>query len=236
MSRQSLQQQMYELHSPSLAQRVTLAVLLACCVAVAWWLLPGGGLAEAGAWFGWAWLPGDALRREVLAGAFGIYFVRVLGTEFVFLQRGVSWTEVSSIATWVLCIFLLVGISGGLNRAPMGRVGDCGALLFLLGSWMNSWAEYQRHVWKQRPENKGKLYTLGLFRISRHPNYLGDLLSFSGLCLFAGRWFTAVVPLLMAAGFVFVNIPVLDAHLSARYGAAFDAYAQRTRKLIPFVY
>jgi protein-S-isoprenylcysteine O-methyltransferase Ste14 len=40
----------------------------------------------------------------------------------------------------------------------------------------------------------------------------------------------------MPAGFVFVNIPVLDAHLHDHYGSAFDEYAQRTRKLIPFVY
>ena len=40
----------------------------------------------------------------------------------------------------------------------------------------------------------------------------------------------------MLAGFVFVNIPILDAHLHDHYGAAFEEYARRTRKLIPFVY
>ena len=40
----------------------------------------------------------------------------------------------------------------------------------------------------------------------------------------------------MLAGFVFVNIPVLDSHLHDHYGGAFDDYARRTRKLIPFVY
>jgi protein-S-isoprenylcysteine O-methyltransferase Ste14 len=29
---------------------------------------------------------------------------------------------------------------------------------------------------------------------------------------------------------------MLDAHLHDHYGAAFDEYAERTRKLIPFVY
>jgi protein-S-isoprenylcysteine O-methyltransferase Ste14 len=47
---------------------------------------------------------------------------------------------------------------------------------------------------------------------------------------------TAVIPLLMLLGFVFVNVPVLDAHLHDHYGAEFDEYARRTRKLIPFLY
>jgi protein-S-isoprenylcysteine O-methyltransferase Ste14 len=47
---------------------------------------------------------------------------------------------------------------------------------------------------------------------------------------------TAVIPVLMLAGFVFVNIPVLDSHLHDHYGSAFDEYARRTRKLIPFLY
>ncbi len=40
--------------------------------------------------------------------------------------------------------------------------------------------------------------------------------------MISGMWITALVPLLMLAGFVFVDIPVLDAHLHEHYGAAFD--------------
>jgi steroid 5-alpha reductase family enzyme len=101
---------------------------------------------------------------------------------------------------------------------------------------MNSYAELERERWKRRPQNRGRLYTLGLYRFSRHPNYFGDVLSFTGLALLTGRWETLFIPLLMLAGFVFVNIPMLDAHLHEHYGAAFGEYAARTRKLIPFVY
>ena len=40
----------------------------------------------------------------------------------------------------------------------------------------------------------------------------------------------------LLGGFLFVNVPVLDSHLHEKYGAAFDEYASRTWKLIPFVY
>jgi protein-S-isoprenylcysteine O-methyltransferase Ste14 len=227
---------MYGIVSASKAQRVTLAILLACCVAVAWGLLFGSGIVTVGGWFGWKWPAGDLDRRVCLAVGFSIYFVRVLFTEFVFLKRGVSWSEVFSIAPWVLFIFVLLGFAGGTNNAAFGAAAMSGVVLFAVGSWMNSYAEYQRHRWKQRPEHRGRLYTEGLFRYSRHPNYLGDLISFSGLCLLTGRWFTAVIPVIMLCGFVFVNIPVLDAHLRQHYGAAFDEYARRTRRLLPFVY
>jgi protein-S-isoprenylcysteine O-methyltransferase Ste14 len=54
--------------------------------------------------------------------------------------------------------------------------------------------------------------------------------------LIAGAWVTVAIPLLMLAGFVLVNVPALDEHLDEKYGSAFDEYATRTRKLIPFVY
>ena len=227
---------MYGLTGPSRAQRITLAVLLGSCVALAWWLLFGGGIVLVGSWLGSSWPLGGLARRACLAAALSVYFVRLLFTEFVFLRRGMSWAEVFTIAPWVLFLFVFLSSAAGTNAAPFGLAAAAGAVLFVFGSWMNSFAEFQRHVWKQSPGNRGKLYTLGLFRYSRHPNYLGDLISFSGLCLFTGRWFTAIVPALMLAGFVFVNIPVLDAHLASRYPADFDAYARRTRKLIPLVY
>ncbi len=236
MNKQKLQQSMYELRDPSKAQRLTLAALNLAWVALAWWLLFGGGIAVVGGWFGRAWAAGDSIRRICLLTGFCIYYVRILFTEFVFLKRGIGWSEVFTIAPWVFCIVALLGIAGGMNPVAFHAAGFVGPALFAVGSWMNSYAEYARHAWKQRPENRGRLYTEGLFRYSRHPNYFGDLLSFSGLCLISGAWVTAVVPLLMLAGFVFVNIPVLDSHLRDHYGTAFDEYARRTRKLIPFIY
>jgi steroid 5-alpha reductase family enzyme len=236
VNRRELQQSMYELVDPSKAQRVTLTVGTAVWVVLAWWLLFGRGIEVTGGWIGRGWHSGDVVRRACLAAAFTIYFIRILFTEFVFLKRGVSWSEVFTILPWVLCIYVVLGISGGRNAHSLGAFGFLGAGMFVLGSWMNSYAEYARNVWKQHPENCGRLYTQGLFAVSRHPNYLGDLISFSGLCLISGAWFTAAIPILMLCGFVFVNIPILDSHLQDKYGAEFDEYAKRTRKLIPFVY
>jgi protein-S-isoprenylcysteine O-methyltransferase Ste14 len=230
------QRSMYELSGASTAQRLTMAVSVGIWVLLAWWMLAGGGLDVLGAHFEWMWREGDVVRRFCLAAGFSVYYLRILFTEFVFLKRGVSWNEALTIAVWLLFIVLLLGLLGGTNEAPMGTAGIAGIVLYVLGSWVNSHSEYARHVWKRRRENTGRLYTGSFFRYSRHPNYLGDLLLFSGLCLISGAWVTMIVPVLMLAGFVFINIPVLDAHLRDHYGSAFDEYARRTHKLIPFVY
>ncbi len=231
-----LQRNMYELRDRSIAQRMTLAGFAAVWAALVWWLLFGGGLRTVGGWLGWMWRPGDMVRRGCLAIALSIYYVRILFTEFVFLKRGVSWSEVFTIIPWMFCIYLLLAATGGQNASRFGVSGGIGIVLFAAGSWMNSHAEYARHVWKGRPENRERLYMGGLFRYSRHPNYLGDLISFSGLCLISGVWVTAAIPITMLAGFLFVNVPMLDSHLHEKYGKEFDEYASRTCKLIPFVY
>jgi protein-S-isoprenylcysteine O-methyltransferase Ste14 len=231
-----LRQDIYARGGSSMLQRFTLSAMVAGCTALAWWLLLGSGLTTVGAWFGHSWLPGNPLRRLCLAIALSIYFIRLLFTQFVFVKRGVSWGEASGIAFWILFIYLLLALLGGSFAQAFGIAGYMGIVFFLAGSWMNTYAEYARHVWKRQPENRGQLYTLGLFRYSRHPNYFGDLLSFSGLCLISGRWETGIIPAIMLAGFVFVNVPMLDRHLHSHYGEAFEAWARHTKKLIPFVY
>lgn len=188
MNRRELQRSMYQLRGASIMQRVTLAVLAGVCVLLAWWMLADGGLRVVGSWLGLHWRPGDQARRFTLAAGFSIYYVRILFTEFVFLKRGVGWTEVWTIAPWVLIIFLLLAIAGGTNRTPVGVTVWAGSALFVLGSWMNSYAEYARGVWKQGSRNHGRLYTDGLFQIfaaselSRRPALvLGAVPGFGGV-------------------------------------------------------
>jgi protein-S-isoprenylcysteine O-methyltransferase Ste14 len=226
----------YDFYDRTLAQRIVLAILVAASVILADWILLGSGLETIGEWFGRTWHHGNNLRCIALATALTLYFLRLLLTSFVFMKRGMRWSEAFAIAPWLLCIFLLLAIYGGLNAAPFAVAAWAGVALFLIGSWMNTWAEHQRNTWKRRPENRGHLYTDGLFRYTRHPNYFGDVLLFSGLCLICGRWVTALIPALMFIGFAFANIPILDRHLREHYGDEFTRHAAHTRKLIPFIY
>ena len=69
-----------------------------------------------------------------------------------------------------------------------------------------------------------------------HVAALGDTVLFIGYALVAGAPLALVIPALMAAGFVFVHIPLLDRYLEKKYGAAFEAWARTTKHYVPFVY
>jgi steroid 5-alpha reductase family enzyme len=106
---------------------------------------------------------------------------------------------------------------------------------FAAGSIINSYSEWQRRRFKQRPENAGKLYTEGLFSVSLHPNYFGDLLWVTGYACVTHHALAALIPAFLFCFFYFYNIPKLDSHLREHYGAAFAAQERRTKRLVPFL-
>jgi protein-S-isoprenylcysteine O-methyltransferase Ste14 len=165
-----------------------------------------------------------------------VYIVRAAHTLFVFVTRRIPWWEAAwggSIIGCVLFFFLL----GGLRvPQPLGPVDLAAVLLYAAGSVIGTASEHARHVWKARPENRGRLYTEGLFRCSRHINYFGDLLLFAGFGLLTRQLWTGMVPLAMGLNFALMIIPAHDAYLAARYGSEFDRYARETKRLVPFLY
>ena len=226
---------LYRQKDPSLVPKATLSTIHAVSVTLACWLLAGGASLVA-ANLGLS--PGLAtpLRRSFLAAAAVLYFLRSLITALVFIRRRVPWSEVATVGTLMVVVHLLFAFFGGRQAAPFGLVGWFGASLYLAGSFLNTGSELQRHRWKRRPENKGKLYTSGLFRYAMHINYFGDFALFTGWALMTGCAFLLLIPALMLLGFIFVHIPAQDRYLAERYGEAFRQYAARTRKLIPFLY
>ena len=220
----------------SMAPRLLMTLIHAVAAAATGWLLLGGGLEVLRASLGTGWSLASPMRRWLLFVAALVYFLRVLVTTFVTLKRKMGWGEAVLIAFWVLVIDLLFALLGGTNPRATGLATALGVLLYVAGSWLNTGSELQRKKWKAQPQNAGRLFTGGLFRYAVHINYFGDELLFTGYALITGRAWALLVPLLMLAGFLFFNIPELDRHLRAHYGAEFDAYARRTRSFVPFLY
>ncbi|MEJ2009398.1 MAG: DUF1295 domain-containing protein [Acidobacteriota bacterium] len=223
-------------YDQTVAPRVFMTVIHAAAVAAVGWLLLGGGLEALRTQFGTHWSLASPARRWLLFAAALIYFLRVLATTFCLLKRKMGWGEATLISVWVVVIEFLFAMLGGVNPRAAGLVTALGVVLYVAGSFLNTGSEFQRKRWKELPENKGHLFTGGLFRYAMHVNYFGDELLFTGYALITGRAWALLVPLLMIAGFLFFNIPELDRHLRAHYGAEFEAYARRTRSFVPFLY
>lgn len=175
-------------------------------------------------------------RQLILAFFCWIYVVRLFITNFIFLKRKMEWREMLFVS--VLMSFALFSFArvGGSSFQPITALDYFSIFLFLLGSWLNTWSEYTRYIWKKDERNKGRLYTVGLFRYSMHINYFGDVLLFTGFALITWKFSLLLIPLAMFMIFVFFIIPRLDKYLAEKYGDEFKEYAAKTKKLIPRVY
>lgn len=175
--------------------------------------------------------------RAWLIVAFSVvYVLRVIITTYVTVQRTVTYAEAALVGGWMLVIHATMGLVAAHVSGPLGGWMIVGVVLYLFGSWVNTFSELQRRAWKARPENAGHLYTRGLFRWVRHPNYLGDTLLFTGFAAVTGSWIALIIPAIMALGFVFAAVPALDRRLKAHYGEEFDQWAARTARYIPLVW
>ncbi len=188
-----------------------------------------------------AWLKpyqvsGDLLRRILIASCLIIYFVRLQVTVWVFQKRKWTWLETITITVLMSFVFYAFAKVGGNNKQVVGVVEVIGILLYLSGSYINTHSEYSRHVWKLKAENRGRLYTEGLFSFSMHINYFGDIVLFTGLAMVTHSLSMLVIPLIMAVNFVFNIIPSLDRYLKKKYKDEFRDYSKKTKKFIPLIY
>ena len=181
-------------------------------------------------------LAGDLLRRILISSCLVIYFVRLQVTVWVFQKR--KWTWLETITITVLMSFVLYAFAsgGGNNKQVVGAVEIIGILFYLSGSYINTHSEYYRHVWKLKEENRGRLYTEGLFSLAMHINYFGDIVLFTGLAMITHSLSMLIIPLIMAMNFVFNIIPSLDRYLEKKYKDEFEDYSKKTKKLIPLIY
>ena len=80
------------------------------------------------------------------------------------------------------CIYLFKQEDSDLTLASMP-----GFAIYLLGIIMESIADHQKYRFRDDPKNKNKWITHGLWQYSRHPNYFGEILVWTGIYLFAFR-------------------------------------------------
>lgn len=144
---------------------------------------------------------------------------------------------------WVLftAACALAIITGG-NAKPIGVIGSIGLLMWLVGFIIESVADAQKRAFKRNPNNKGRFINQGLWAWSRHPNYFGEILLWSGMAVLAipvlvgWQWVTLVSPI-----FVFLlltrlsGIPTLTKKAKERWGndADYQAYVSKTSLLFP---
>lgn len=106
-------------------------------------------------------------------------------------------------------------------------------LLSLLAIFIQTISDIQMH--KYRKNRKTTFIKTGLWKYSRHPNYLGEILMWWGIALFSFVLTGKIILLLGAAinhiMFIFISVPLADGRQSKKDG--FKEYKQLTRMLLP---
>lgn len=120
-----------------------------------------------------------------------------------------------------------------------------GIYVFVVGLFIEATADWQKFGFNKKPKNKGKWIDSGLWKLSRHPNYFGEILVWVGMWLYVvpymeGRelFIVLVSPLFIMTLLILVSgIPLLEKSADKKWGKvkAYQEYKKKTPVLVPFI-
>ncbi len=128
------------------------------------------------------------------------------------------------------------------NKVELGVFALLGSIVWIIGFGFEAVADYQKNQFRSIPENKGKFIKTGLWSISRHPNYFGEIVLWIGIALIAipnlQEWslVTLISPIFVTLLLTRVSgVPLLEKRADAKWGDQEDyiAYKRNTPVLIP---
>lgn len=119
-----------------------------------------------------------------------------------------------------------------------------GLAIFITGLLLEATADYQKFLFKfSGKRKKHEWIDEGVWRMSRHPNYLGEMMVWSGLYLFVlpslsgtALYAGLISPLYIIALLLFVSgVPLLEKYADKKWGSqdAFKTYKKEVPLLIP---
>jgi steroid 5-alpha reductase family enzyme len=144
---------------------------------------------------------------------------------------------------WVLltAAAALAIITGGV-RMPLGAVGTAGIIVWAIGMLIEIVADRQKSRFKDNSDNDGKFINVGLWAWSRHPNYFGEIVLWTGMAIIAlpvlhgWQWATLISPVFVAFLLLKVSgIPLLEERADKRWSGQddYEEYKRKTPVLIP---
>jgi steroid 5-alpha reductase family enzyme len=185
----------------------------------------------------WALRLGSFLFRRVRRDGRDARFDRIKTDPLRFFM---TWTLQG---LWVLLTMACaLAIITGIEREPIRRVAIVGMIVWVAGFVIEIVADRQKSAFKRDPANDGRFITSGLWAWSRHPNYFGEIVLWTGIAIIAlpvlsgFRWVTLISPVFVVLLLTRVSgIPMLEAPADKRWGneEEFQRYTQNTPELIP---
>ncbi|MDA8752594.1 DUF1295 domain-containing protein [Halieaceae bacterium] len=185
----------------------------------------------------WAARLGSFLFARILRDGADGRFARIKPDPLQFLF---TWT-LQGLWVFLTSACALAAITGG-KPAPLAFTDVFGAALWACGFVTEAVADYQKRRFR-REHGTGMFIRTGLWRFSRHPNYLGEIMLWGGVALLAlpalQGWALAT---LVSPVFVYLlltrisGIPLLERAAERRWGDLpdYQQYRDATPLLLPF--
>tara|TARA_B110000003_G_scaffold130605_1_gene132728 strand:+ start:5349 stop:6248 length:900 start_codon:yes stop_codon:yes gene_type:complete len=145
---------------------------------------------------------------------------------------------------WVfLTMIVVIVINSQAEIAPALGIWDgIGISIWLLGFGIEVIADNQKTAFNSEPNNQGKWIDIGLWSYSRHPNYLGEILLWTGIAFFGISCFTGLERVAWISPiFIYLLLtkvsgtPILDKRALEKWGddPEYQKYRDKTPALIP---
>jgi len=149
---------------------------------------------------------------------------------------------------WVIAAFAVIGLLDGFLPAYTDRIGFwtidantirwLGIAVFAAGGVLRLWPVFvlgRRFSGLVAIQSGHTLVTTGIYRIIRHPSYLGLLLTALGWA-FGFRSGVGLLLLALLLPPLLARIHAEERLLEMRFGDEYRAYAKRTSRLLPGIY
>lgn len=136
---------------------------------------------------------------------------------------------VCAIAIWGLRrIFPEMGVFIPGRRAIYWALFAAGLLVALAG--VLEFRRARTTVNPMKPTSASTLVTSGIYRLTRNPMYVGDVLILLAVVVFFSHPYGVAGVVLFIAWMNFLQIPAEERALRERFGAAYEAYCARVRR------
>ncbi|MBT87020.1 MAG: hypothetical protein CMA62_05865 [Euryarchaeota archaeon] len=153
----------------------------------------------------------------------------------------VPWTLQALWVFLTLNVVLVINTQSG-EAPPLGVWDGIGLALWLAGFSIEVLADSQKSAFNSKEENEGRWIDEGLWARSRHPNYFGEILLWTGTASFGVACFDGLeVVAWISPVFVYLlltrvsGVPILDRRGLEKWGEDPDylSYRETTPTLIP---
>ncbi len=147
-----------------------------------------------------------------------------------------SYLQVFLLQGFFLYLVSLPVLFINFSKSIFSIIDLIGIIIWVIGFLFESIGDYQLKKFKEKPENKGKLITTGLWKYSRHPNYFGEVTQWWGIwlvSLLSPYWYIAIIgPITITFLITKVSgIPMLERKMAEN--PDFLEYKRKTSVFIP---